>query len=77
MKLIVILLFLNNFQIFRGLLDISYSYSINIIFKLFIDIYDSRVLNTLFRVCFGLFFLFVIWLVQPNRNNVDDKIKRD
>lgn len=77
MKLIVILFFLNNFQIFRGLLDISYSYSINIIFKLFIDIYDSRVLNTLFRVCFGLFFLFVIWLVQPNRNNVDDKIKRD
>ncbi|MET0958907.1 MAG: hypothetical protein ABWX58_01045 [Psychrobacillus psychrotolerans] len=36
-------------------------------FILLTDLYDNRVQNTLFRVCFGLFFLFVIWLVQPKR----------
>jgi len=48
-------------------------------FILSTDFFDesSRILNTLNRVCFGLFFLFVIWLVQPNRNNVDDKNKND
>ncbi|MEK3952161.1 hypothetical protein SAMN05421670_1783 [Psychrobacillus psychrotolerans] len=46
-------------------------------FILLTDLYDDRVLNTLFRVCFALFFLFVIWLVQPKRKNSDDKVKRD
>lgn len=44
-------------------------------FILSIDLFDenSRVINTLYRVCFGLFFLLVTWLVQPKRNNVDNK----
>ena len=60
---------------FRLFLIFTIGYCLS--FNSFTDLYDSRVLNTLFRICFGLFFLFVIWLVQPNRNNVDDKIKRD
>ncbi|SES44210.1 hypothetical protein SAMN05518872_11354 [Psychrobacillus sp. OK032] len=48
-------------------------------FILSTDLFEesSRVLNTLYRICFGLFFLFVIWLVKPKRNNVDDKINSD
>ncbi|WP_313893262.1 hypothetical protein [Psychrobacillus sp.] len=43
-------------------------------FILSTDLFDesSRVLNTLYRVCFGLFFLFVIWLVNLKEKNVDE-----
>ncbi|GGA48857.1 hypothetical protein GCM10011384_43190 [Psychrobacillus lasiicapitis] len=36
---------------------------------------SSSIINTLYRVCFGLFFLFVIWIVQPKRKNVNKKNK--
>ena len=36
---------------------------------------NSGIINTLYRVCFGLFFLFIIWIVQPKRNNGEDKKK--
>ena len=28
---------------------------------------NSIVLSTFYRVCWGLFFVFVIWVVQPKR----------
>lgn len=34
---------------------------------------SSSIINALYRVCFGLFFLFVIWIVQPKRKNVNEK----
>ena len=44
-------------------------------FILLTDLYEDRVLNTLFRVCFALFFLFVIWLVQPKRKIATIRLK--
>jgi hypothetical protein len=52
------------------------------IFSTFIiqsDLFDhsSIVLNVFNRICWGLFFTFLFWLLQPNRKKVEENSKKN